>query len=76
MQKNVFKRYYQVYYIQCIWNNLCEYIVNTIHVIVGKTSTDFAMYFEITIYNRNKNVNWGNYEYPFKNGEDTNGEKS
>lgn len=42
---------------------------------MGKISIDFVMYFEIIIYNRNKNVNWGNYEYFFKNGEDINGEK-
>lgn len=45
--QEVFKRDYQVYYIQCMQSKLHQYIGNNVW---GKTSTDLVIYFERTIY--------------------------
>lgn len=45
--QEVFKRDYQVYYIQCMQSKLHQYIGNNVW---GKTSTDLVIYFERIIY--------------------------
>lgn len=65
----LFKRDYQVYCIQCMQIKPCQYIGEN---FMDKTTTGLVMYFERTIYKRNKNVKY--LSTSFLNVEVINGE--